>query len=83
MIQTRDEAIERLNQVLVVPATRSVRQIPRHVALDGGDGMPWPCALTLDTIGPLAKGLLIEPIATLGPERMREVCRALAHATSC
>jgi hypothetical protein len=45
--------------------------------------MPWPCALTLDTTGPLAKGLLVEFVTALGPERMSEVCRALAHATSC
>ncbi|MGH2903362.1 MAG: type II toxin-antitoxin system PemK/MazF family toxin [Solirubrobacteraceae bacterium] len=83
LVLTRDEAIERLSEVLIVPATRKVREIPTHVKLDESDGMPWPCALTLDTTGPLAKGLLIERIATLGPQRMNEVCRALARATDC
>jgi mRNA-degrading endonuclease toxin of MazEF toxin-antitoxin module len=80
---TRDEALERLSEILIVPATRSVRDIPTHVRLDESDGMPWPCALTLDTTGPLARGLLIERITALGPERMDEVCRALAYATRC
>jgi mRNA interferase MazF len=83
LVLTRDEAIERLSEVLIVPATRSAREIPTHVHLDESDGMPWPCALTLDTTGPLARGLCVELLTTLGPERMSEVCRALAHATSC
>lgn len=83
LVLTRDEAIDRLSQVLIVPTTRNVRDIPTHVHLDESDGMPWPCALTLDTTGPLARGLFIEQITRLGPERMHEVCRALASATGC
>jgi mRNA interferase MazF len=83
LILTRDEAIERLNEVLIVPATRTVRDIPTHVHLDENDSMPWPCALALDTTGPLASGLFVEFITTLGPEGMSEACRALAHATIC
>jgi mRNA interferase MazF len=83
LVLTRDEAIERLSEVLIVPATRSVRDILTHVHLDESDGMPWPCALALDTTGPLVRGLCIEPIATLGPAKMAEVCRALNAATGC
>lgn len=83
LILTRDEAIDRPSEILVVPATRNARDIPTHVHLDKSDGMPGPCALALDTTGPLAKGLLTNRIATLGPERLSEVCRALALATSC
>jgi mRNA-degrading endonuclease toxin of MazEF toxin-antitoxin module len=82
LILTR-EAIEQLSEILIVPATRSAREIPTHVHLDESDGMPWPCALTLDTTGPLARGLFIELITTLGPEKMDQVCRALNYATSC
>lgn len=83
LILTRDEAIGRLSELLIVPATRSVREIPTHVHLDEGDGMPWPCALALDAMGTLATGLFVERITTLGPVKMSEVCRALSHATSC
>lgn len=83
LIITREEAIAFLSDVLIVPATRTVRGIPTHVRLDERDGMPWPCALALDSTGPIAKGLLVERITTLGPARMFEVCRALNAATNC
>ena len=44
LILARDEAIPVLNQVLAVPATRTIRRIPTEVELDSSDGMPAPCA---------------------------------------
>lgn len=72
-----------LNRVLAVPATRSVRDIPTHVQLDESDGMREPCALTVDNTFAPRKGLLSRRITRLGPEKMAEVCAALAAATSC
>ena len=83
LILTRDAAIDVLNQVLAVPATRNVRGIPTEVALDTDDGMPAPCALTLDNLMPIRRALCTERITTLGPDRMLEVCEALRRATSC
>lgn len=80
---TRDEAIAVLTEILIVPMTRSMRDIPTHVHLDESDGMREPCALALDNMGTMAKGLLTERITKLGPERMTEVCRALSAATDC
>jgi len=48
LVLTRPEAIDPLSRILVVPATRSVRDIPTHVRLDENDGMREPCALALD-----------------------------------
>ncbi len=83
LILTRDEAIPVLNRVLGVPATRTVRDIPTEVALDAGDGMPQPCALTLDNVESIRPSLCTERITLLGPERMEVVCRALAATTGC
>jgi mRNA interferase MazF len=83
LVVTRAEAIDSLSRILVVPATRSVRNIPTHVHLDESDGMREPCALALDNIFAPRKALLTQRIAKLGPERMAEVCRALRMATSC
>lgn len=47
------------------------------------DGMPDHCAFTLDNVRAIPKAFFVEPICTLGPERMAEVCRALDHATGC
>ncbi|MGI8750042.1 MAG: type II toxin-antitoxin system PemK/MazF family toxin [Thermoleophilaceae bacterium] len=83
LILTRDEAIPVLNRVLGAPATRSVRGIPTEVALDEGDGMPQPCALTLDNVESIRPSLCTGRITRLGPERMEAICRALAVATGC
>lgn len=83
LVLTRNTAIDVLTRVLAVPVTRSVRNIPTHVHLDENDGMREPCALTLDNTGPIAKGYLTRRIATLGPEKMAEVCAALSVATEC
>lgn len=83
LILTRPEAIHTLSRVLVVPATRSVRDIPTHVRLDESDGMREPCALALDNTFAARKALLTRRIAELGPERMDEICQALRVATAC
>jgi mRNA interferase MazF len=83
LILTRDAAIPVLNQVLAVPATRTVRGIPTEVALGVEDGMPSECALSLDNVTVIRPALCTERITRLDPDKMREVCDALATATSC
>jgi len=50
LILTRDEVISLLNQVLAVPATRTIRGIPTEVALGPDQGMPSECVLSLDNV---------------------------------
>lgn len=83
LILSRDEAIDKLNRLIVVPATRTVRGIPTEVPIDIDDGMPWPSVLSLDNVGPIRKALLVEPITSLGPVKMEQVCQALRAATRC
>ncbi len=83
LILTRNDAIPVLNQVLAVPATRTVRRIPTEVELDRSDGMPAPCALALDNLTVIRVTLCTQRITRLGFERMNAVCEALRHATSC
>jgi mRNA interferase MazF len=83
LVLTRSEAVPVLEQVLGVPATRTVRGIPTEVRLDEADGLPVPCVLTLDNLSPIRPALCTRRIATLGPDRMREVCDALRAATAC
>lgn len=83
LVMSRDEAIPVLNQLLAVPATRTVRGIPTEVELDASDGMPGRCVLTLDNVSLVRTSLLTERITRLDPERMRAVCGALAVATAC
>lgn len=83
LILTRDEAVPVLAQVLAVPATRTVRDIPTEVLLDRDDGMPSACCLTLDNLAAIRPSLCTERITRLSPRRMRDVCAALAVATAC
>lgn len=82
-ILTRDEVIPLLNQVLGVPATRTIRGIPSEVTLEPADGMPTSCALTLDNVTLIRPALCTERITRLPADRMRQVCDALAAATAC
>ncbi|MGH8992253.1 MAG: type II toxin-antitoxin system PemK/MazF family toxin [Acidimicrobiia bacterium] len=83
LVLTRAEAIPLLRKVLVVPATRTRRGIPSEVPLDEDDGMPGPCALSLDNIRVVPKAMLTTRVTRLPIERMIEVCAALRRATGC
>ncbi len=83
LVLTRSEAIPVLNQLLAVPATRTVRGIPTEVPLNVDDGMPSPCVLSLDNVVVIRKALCTERIAVLGPAKLGAVCEALRAATAC
>jgi len=72
-----------LTRLLAVPAARTVRGIPTEVGLGPEDGMPEECVLSLDNLALVPKALFVERICRLGPERMAQVCRALALASGC
>ncbi|MEX2627038.1 MAG: type II toxin-antitoxin system PemK/MazF family toxin [Ilumatobacteraceae bacterium] len=83
LVVTRPVACELLNQLLAVPATRTIRGIPTEVRLDRADGMPTECVLTLDNVTLVRPVFLTARVTTLGADVMRRVCRALADATVC
>ncbi len=83
LVLTRDEAIPVLREVIAIPATTVIRDIPTEVRLGTEHGMPTECVLTMDNITPLAKALLTDHLTTLDDATMREVCLALAFATAC
>ncbi len=83
LILTRTEAVEVLNQVIAVPATRTVRGIPTEVPLDERDGMPESCVLSLDNVSLIRPALCRNRITSLGPDKMNEVCEALRRAAAC
>ena len=50
LILTRDEVIDRLNEVVVAPVTRTIRGLSTEVVLTPDDGMPVACALNFDHV---------------------------------
>lgn len=83
IVITRDEAIERLGELIVVPLTTTVRGLRNEVELDEGDGMPRKCVTSIDNLSTIAKGQLLQRITVLGPAKMDEVCRALNATVAC
>jgi mRNA interferase MazF len=83
VVLTRDEALERLRNVVVALVTRTIRGIDTEVQLGPADGMPVECAVSLDNLRTVPKALLTESITKLDPEHMDTICRALALATAC
>lgn len=83
LILTREAAIPLLHSVIAVPATRTIRGIPTEVELDTDDGMPEPCALSLDNLTLMPKNRFTNRICTLEAERLAAACAALGAAVDC
>lgn len=83
LVLTRDDAIEWLTSLVVVPMTTTIRDIPTEVLLDEDDGLPRVCVATMDNVTVAPRTALVEHITRLGAVRMHEVCTALQHATDC
>ena len=83
MVLTRQEAVAVLTAVLVVPATRTIRDIPTELRLGVEDGMPTECVLSFDNLVTVPKAMLTERITTLSVAHLDEACRRLAIATGC
>lgn len=83
LILTRTSAIPRLDRVLTVPATTTIRGIATEVLLDREDGMPTECVLSLDNVGTSRKSHFVELICRLREDRLHEVCAALRRAVDC
>ena len=80
---THDEAIGALNEIFVVLATTTIRDLPTEVRLGPEDGMPRECVLNLDHVDTVDKGFIGDRITSLSAEKLHSVCHALDVATGC
>ncbi len=80
LLLTRDGVLDSLSEVIVVPATRTIRAIATEVVLTPDDGMPVACALNFDHVSLARKERIGPVIATLDEKRWPEVERALLIA---
>jgi mRNA interferase MazF len=79
LVLTRSEIIERLNEIIVVPATRTIRGLTTEVILSPDEGMPAMCGLNFDHVS-LAQRSRIGPLLCELPEaNWPEVRRALLN----
>ncbi len=83
VVMHRDFAGRALSAVLVAPLTTTIRDIPTAVRLGPSGGIDRNCIAALDSLTLLRKDRLVRRVGLLGPERMAELCRALATAVAC
>jgi mRNA interferase MazF len=80
LLLTRTSVIDLLNEIIVVPATRTIRGLATEVVLSASDGMPESCALNCDHISLVQRSKLGAAITELAPARWPELEQALLIA---
>jgi mRNA interferase MazF len=83
LILTRGSALEYLSRITVAPITSTVRGVPSEVVLGPEDGMKQVCAVNLHNVVTVPEAGVGRRLAQLTPQRLREVCAALAFAVGC
>ncbi len=80
LLLTRSNVIDALNELIVAPATRTIRGLATEVLLSSADGMPEVCALNFDHVGLVRRSRLGAVITELPPARWSEIEQALLVA---
>lgn len=75
-VLTRNEAIPRLDNVVVATISSRTWGLQSEVPLGPEDGMPRECAISLDNLRTVPEALLVQPITKLGPQKLDECGRA-------
>ncbi len=83
LVLTRQEVIGLLHTVMVAPITSRIRGAPSEVSVGVREGLKHESAVNLDHVQTVERARLVGYVGHLGPEKMREVCRALAVAVGC
>jgi mRNA interferase MazF len=80
LILTRNVVADSLNELIVVPITRTLRGLSTEVVLTEDDGMPTTCAANFDHVALAQKDRLGAVICTLPEARWAEIKNALLIA---
>jgi mRNA interferase MazF len=80
LLLTRTSVIDTLNEIIVAPATRTIRGLATEVLLSKADGMPETCALNFDHVTLVQRSRLGAVITELSPARWTEIEQALLVA---
>jgi mRNA interferase MazF len=80
LILTRSDVIDQLNEIIVAPATRTIRGLTTEVVLSPEDGMPVLCALNFDHVSLAQRDRIGPALCSLPESRWAEVRRALLVA---
>ena len=79
LILCREELIEGLDQIPVIPCSTQIRDLASEVLLGELDGMPAACTLKPEWIRAVSRGEIGPLIARLPPARWDDVERAVMY----
>ena len=80
VVLTRTGAIPRLTRITIAPLTRTIHMIQSEVVLSPEDGVATVCAVSVDNIQTIGKGLLDKRMTRLDAGTMSEVFTAIRFA---
>lgn len=80
LILSRDEVVEQLNEIVVVPVTRTIRGLATEVVLTQDDGMPVTSALNFDHVSLAQRDRIGAVLRVLSETRWPDVRGALLVA---
>jgi mRNA interferase MazF len=83
LVLTRPSLLRALHTVTVAAITSSLRGSPTEVELGVDEGLKGVSCVNLANVFTVPQERLGAFVGTVGRERMRRVCRALAVATGC
>lgn len=83
LVLSRPSLVSLLHTVTVVAITSTLRGAPTEVEVGTAEGLKKTSAVNLCNIFTVEKQRLRTFVATVGPDKMREVCRALLVASGC
>jgi mRNA interferase MazF len=83
LVLTRQEVIGLLKTVMVAPITSTIHGAPSEVIVGPAEGLKHESAVNLDHVQTVEQARLTRRLGSLGPAKMRDVCRALAIAAGC
>ena len=80
LLLARDVVVRSLNEIIVVPVTRTIRGLETEVVLTTDDGMPVVCALNFDHVALAGRSRIGALIARLPDKYWPDIERALLVA---
>jgi len=83
LVLSRNEAIEVLHAILVVPVTRTIRSIPTELLVGVEEGLPVESAAAFDNLRAFPRAYLTRRVGALDPSRRHELCSVLGATADC
>lgn len=83
VVLSRPSLLKALHTVTVAAVTSTLRGVPTEVEVGIDEGLKGPSCVNLCNVFTVRQSDLARFVGTVGPERMRAICRALAIACDC